>query len=1005
MPQSPNSPQSITSRPEVPTPGRQVFSQPQERPVDTYAAPQQDSTFHGLLTGLQTFNPALQEYVNLENQKDATQAFKAGTSAGQLSDAGLIDAQTGGIKVPPSSADSRVDPAFNDTFAQGYRNAVGLKIGNQVQTDILSAYQEHKNQDGFDPEKFLHEQVAQHTAGLTDPAIVDQVSKSVATTADSVRKDFAQVQFQRLKETAFGNFSAVADGVLDPTKSLQQMWDGVQQTLEPMRGQMGMMTRPEMADMLLDKINNLSSQAGGRPELFDLFTQFKDPHTGLTLQQMNPKIQSEATRLQHRALEEQNQRIEQAQQTDFFKRTVADEEAASQGQQPDINDFVNRIGPLNQFKSASAALGEYRRLQSMADAAQQNVQAVQSVGSGTAWALDKKDAQAALDTVQQPDVNTLMQVASGKVGGDPSQIPQVQQAIKSIVDITGRSGRSDIANSKLKALIDGTVNAVPPKDGTPSSQFKLAAALYAGMPDQIRSLYFDEKASALYDSYQRDPMGRISPADAMQNAYRAISPEAIKAAKDITSDPQWKTKVASTVSNLTTSRLQHWPIVGWIASAAGYGAAVNEQATDTWAQLELQRYYQRNPNATQDQADQFITGRVRANFVYDQTNRINVQVPDGQASDAAKEAINSYLEKAREKYGVPDEQGFISRKVTGLLGIPPDAHQSVGLIYSKDGNYQLAAFTNGAPIHKLEDVTFSQIMAQAASQKLLSNDERAAMATLYTKLVKDRTATTQDLVDNAEVLAKAANLKQINDLMRERISAVREGAFEAGIRNLVQFSASPASFAGLAGSRLTGQGSKIQVNQASSFMASGSLSAALTAMGEGLVLKATPDPNPKAGNNIGYGYNLNANAGTIAEDFRRAGIPATSIDGIKAGTVQITPEQAARLLEVSLPRYEARAKQAVDAVDPNLWPALSMPQKAALTDVSYQVGDVGQFHKALGALARKDVAGFQDALKVTYLDKDGNRREDVRRNNLRALMVSGPIAFYNGIKEAARSSR
>ncbi|HIH2750054.1 TPA: hypothetical protein ACYLN4_005854 [Burkholderia lata] len=1005
MPQSPNSPLSITSRPDVPVTGRQVFAQPQERPVDTYAAPQQDSTLHGLLTGLQAFNPALQEYVNLENQKDATQAFKAGTSAGQLSDAGLIDAQTGGIKVPPPSADSRVDPAFNDTFAQGYRNAVGLKIGNQVQTDILSAYQEAKNQDGFDPEKFLHEQVSQHTAGLTDPAIVDQVSKSVATTADSVRKDFAQVQFQRLKETAFGNFSAVADGVLDPTKSLQQMWDGVQQTLEPMRGQMGMMTRPEMADMLLDKINNLSSQAGGRPELFDLFTQFKDPHTGLTLQQMNPKIQSEATRLQHRALEEQNQRIEQAQQTDFFKRTVADEEAASQGKQPDINDFVNRIGPLNQFKSASAALGEYRRLQSMADSALQNRQAMYAVSTGTAWALDKKDAQAALDAVQEPAVQALTGAASSMQAGDFSRNPVVQQALSAIIHSTSQSGRSDLANSKLKGLIDGTVNAEPPRGGEPSAQFNIAAALYGGLPDQIRSLYFDEKAATVFDSYYRDRSTGISPADAMQSAYRAISPEAVKAAKEITSDQQWKQRVASTVSNLTTSRLQHWPIVGWIASAAGYGAAVNEQAVDTWAQLELQRYYQRNPNATQDQADQYITGRVRSNFVYDQTNRINVQVPDGQASDAAKDAINSYLEKAREKYGVPDEQGFVSRKVTGLLGIPPDAHESVGLVYSKDSNYQLVRFVNGAPVHKLEDVTFGQIMAQAASQKLLSNDERAAMSTLYTKLVKDRTATTQDLVDNAEVLAKATNLKQINDLMRERINAVREGAFEAGIKNLVQFPVSQASFAGLSGSRLTGQGSKIQVNQAGSFLGGGNFSAALTAMGEGLVLKATPDPNPKAGNNIGYGYNLNANAGTIAEDFRRAGIPATSIDGIKNGSVQITPEQAARLLEVSLPRYEARAKQAVDAVDPNLWSALSMPQKAALTDVSYQVGDVGQFHKALGALARKDIAGFNDALNVTYLDKDGNRREDVRRNNLRALMVSGPVAFYNGIKEAARSSR
>ncbi|KWF92303.1 hypothetical protein WL95_19050 [Burkholderia cepacia] len=979
MPQSPNSPQSITSRPEVPVTGRQAFSQPQERPVDTYAAPQQDATLHGLITGLQTFNPALQEYVNLENQKDATQAFKAGTSAGQLSDAGLIDAQTGGIKVPPPSADSRVDPAFNDTFAQGYRNAVGLKIGNQVQTDILSAYQEHKNQDGFDPEKFLHEQVAQHTAGLTDPAIVDQVSKSVATTADSVRKDFAQVQFQRLKETAFGNFSAVADGVLDPTKSLQQMWDGVQQTLEPMRGQMGMMTRPEMADMLLDKINNLSSQAGGRPELFDLFTQFKDPHTGLTLQQMNPKIQSEATRLQHRALEEQNQRIEQAQQTDFFKRTVADEEAASQGKQPDINDFVNRIGPLNQFKSASAALGEYRRLQSMADAAQQNVQAVQSVGSGTAWALDKKDAQAALDTVQQPDVNTLMQVASGKVGGDPSQIPQVQQAIKSIVDITGRSGRSDIANSKLKALIDGTVNAVPPKDGTPSSQFKLAAALYAGMPDQIRSLYFDEKASNVFGSYVQQRSSGVDDSQAYHSSYQTVSPEAQKMAKEITSDPQWKAKVAKEVSGLTTGLLQRLWIVGRLFG----GEPQNEEATSAWARLQLHDYYMRNPTASSDQAKTWIQQQVQTNFVYDPVNKVDLQVPPNQANDQTQEAVTAFLEKARDKYG---------------------EDVSPGLIYGKDGKYALSAFINGAPVHKLEDVTFDQIIKQHSYSKLLSPDERGAMAALKQKL-GNGTATSQDLIDNSELLAKATNLNQISDVTRGQIMKVRDGAFTGALGNVFNFPTMPTSFAGLSGSRLTGQGSKMQIKQADQFLGSANWSASLIAMGEGLVLKATPDPNPKAGNNIGYGYNLNANAGTIGEDFRRAGIPATSIDGIKNGSVQITPEQAARLLEVSVPRYEERARQAVESVNPGLWTMINKNQKAALTDVAYQVGDVGQFHKAIGALARKDIAGFNDALKVTYLDKDGNRREDQRRNNLRSLMINGISAWTQGLLEANRTAQ
>jgi hypothetical protein len=885
-----------------------------------------------------------------------------------------------------------VDPAFTDTFSQGYRNAVGLKIGNQVQTDILSAYQEHKNQDGFDPEKFLHEQVSQHTAGLTDPAIVDQVSKSVATTADSVRKDYAQVQFQRLKETAFGNFSAVADGVLDPTKNLQQMWDGVQQTLEPMRGQMGMMTRPEMADMLLDKINNLSSQAGGRPELFDLFTQFKDPHTGLTLQQMNPKIQSEATRLQHRALEEQNQRIEQAQQTDFFKRTVADEEAASQGKQPDINDFVNRIGPLNQFKSASAALGEYRRLQGMADSALQAQQAVRAVSTGTAWALGQKEAQAALDSIQEPAVRAMLGAASAVESGDFSRVPVVEQAVDQIIRTTSLSGRSDIANSKLKALIDGTVNAAPTSEGQISRQFRIAASLYAHLPDQMRALYFDEKASNLFRTYTKQVAAGVSDGTAYETAYRTLSPEAQKRANELTSDPQWKTQVAKDVSGLTTGLLQRVWIVGRLFG----GSPQNEEATSTWARLQLHDYYLRNPSATQDQAKAWIQQQVQSNFVYDSVNKMDLQVPPNQANERTQEAIANYLEKARDQ-----ERGKSGEDV------------SPGLIYGRDGKYTLAAFVNGAPVHKLADVTFSQIMQETADTKLLTKDERAAMSMLHQKLVTN-TATSQDLIENSAVLAKAYNLNQINDTMRGQIAKVREGAFNGALSNVFNFPTTPASFAGLSGSRLTGQGSKIQVKQAEDFLfsvnrlnplESTSLAASLTAMGEGLVLKATSDPNPKAGLNVGYGYNLRANDATIGEDFRRAGIPTDRIDGIKAGTVQITPEQAARLLEVSLPRYEQRAKQAVDAARPGLWYTISAGQRAALTDVAYQVGDVSQFQKAIGALARKDITGFNDALKVTYLADDGTRREDQRRNNLRSLMINGISAWTQGLAEAKRTAK
>ncbi|WP_250537437.1 hypothetical protein [Caballeronia sp. AZ10_KS36] len=644
-----------------------------------------------------------------------------------------------------------------------------------------------------------------------------------------------------------------------------------------------------------------------------MFSQFKDPNTGLTLLEMNPKLEPEVTRMRDHATKEQNERVEQAQQGDYFKRTVADEDAASSGKQPDIQDFIQRIGPLNQFKTATAALSEYRRLQGMADKAQGDAQAVQMVGNGTAWALDKKTAQGALDAAQQADVNTLMQVATGQTGGDPASLPAVQQAIKSITDITGRSGRSDLANSNLKALIDGTTNAIPTKDGGVSGQFRLAAALYGGLPDQLRSLYFDEKASSLFENYQRDRKAGIDEATAYGNAYRSISPEAIKAAKEITSDPKWRQEVASTVANLTTSRLQHWPVIGWAASAMGYGGAVNETAVDTWAQLGLSKYYQRNPNATRDEADRYIQNRVMSNFVYDQTNRINVQVPEGQASEAAKDAISDYIAKAKERYGVEDGPGMLTRAADSVLGLPQQASQSVGLIYSKDGRYQLAMFVNGAPIHKLEDVTFDQIMQQHGAEKVLSQDERAGMADLKAKLSAG-TATTQDLIGNAAVLAKASNLKQINPEMQSQIDRVREAAFKDATGKLFDIpNPGPNGFSGLAGSRLTGQGSKMQFSQSKAMLDQGDLASALTAAGEGLVLKATQDPNPDAGANLGFGYNLKANAANISEDFRRAGIPASSIEGIKAGRVQITPEQATRLLQASLPRYTERARQAVEA--------------------------------------------------------------------------------------------
>jgi GH24 family phage-related lysozyme (muramidase) len=988
----PNNTQQITQRGQG-SPGQQAATfQPQERTIDTYSgAGQNDPTLMGLVDGLKAFNPELQRYTQLKEQAAAGDAFRAGTAQGELADASLTDAQTGGIKVPPPEDSYKVDPAFSQTFAAGYRNSVGLKIGSQVQTDILSAYAENKNKDGFDPEQFLHEQVPQHTAGLSDPAIVEQVAKSVADTSKHIRTDYAQVQFTRLKETANGNISAALDSVMSPTANPADIYKGIISTVEPLRGQLGTMTRPELWDSALDKITDLSRKAGGRPELFDVFDQ-KDPNTGLTPLQMNPKLQSEVTRMRSRAEEEQNKRIEQGQQVDFFKTRQSEEDAAGEGKVPSLDDIAHRIGPLGMFKSGSEASSYLDHLQGIADKAQDGLAAITAINNGQGWGLSKDAYSKGMDAKLQGPVGVLMGAATSTQGGDLTKSPDVQVALQTIVQATARSGRSDIPNPKLKGLVDGTVHALPTKDGQPSSQFNTAAALYGGLPDQIRSAYFDEKAQTLFSSYKSQVDSGVDAATAYQNAYRSISPEAQKAAELRMQDPKWKAEVAKTVKDITVDFANKIPLVGRLFG----GTPENTQAAEGWAVVQANDYYKRNPNATPDQAKAWLQEQYKSTHVFDPVNKIDVEVPPQRASDQTAEALSAYTEKMQAKYGSDDLK--------------------VALTGYKDGSYQLGLFRNGQYVGTANpNVSFDQIIKDHSYTKAFSPDEQAGMAALTDKLNKG-TATSQDLIDNSTVLAKARSLGLVNDSVLGKIKDVQKKTFDGALSNAFNLPADPklgngwffndkSDFSGLNGSRLTGQGSAMQVKQADQFLGSGNLTASMIAMGEGLVLKATDDPNPKSGKNIGYGYSLNANADNIAEDFRRAQIPMSSLEGIKSGKVQITPEQAARLLEVTAPRYEQRAKEAVEAAHPGLWTMVSAGQKAALADVAYQVGDVGQFKKAITALANKDLAGFQDALKVTYSDKDGNRQEDVRRNKLRNLMINGTSSWSQGLLEASRTAQ
>jgi GH24 family phage-related lysozyme (muramidase) len=173
--------------------------------------------------------------------------------------------------------------------------------------------------------------------------------------------------------------------------------------------------------------------------------------------------------------------------------------------------------------------------------------------------------------------------------------------------------------------------------------------------------------------------------------------------------------------------------------------------------------------------------------------------------------------------------------------------------------------------------------------------------------------------------------------------------------------------------------------------------ASLITMGEGVALQAYEDPAKGAGRNIGMGYNLKANAATVDQDLKQAKVPAERIEGVKNGTVQLTPDQAVRLLKLTLPRYEKQVRNTAEAAAPGLWDTkLTQREKAVMIDVAYQVGSTDQFKKAWAAAARGDMQAFADEVKVSYTDHSGQRREDTRRNNLRASMLAG-LAHWDAV--------
>lgn len=954
------------------------------RPVDTFVAPAVDGDMAGLLEGLSALNPAVARLANVTDAKDSEAAYRAGQQAGLEPTA---------PNQAPESMPDRVVPAFKDNFALGYRESIGAKLSAESTEALMAGYNAERLKPSFNAESFIAEFQSKELAGVNDPVVRDALLKALPGSIKAIRQDAREVQMARLKENTISSNAAslrsAVSGDQDPTTMHASMLGWME--MAGGKNSSGFQSKVELMQMAFTQVQALSTAAGGDPAVFSVFDiPFPAGHdqAGKTMSDLNAGLKDNIESARKLATAQRDARIKQGMETQFYAQDLKWQQAAESGNLPPAAEFAQHIGPGKMFANGAAAFAKYESLRSASAKVKDLTTAVSFIGAGEAWklaGLPKDVRDAAMNQVTGPMVAALLQNSPGSQGANPVAF---KAAVESLVKVHAGAG-ADMHSAQLKAMMDSVKAAAPAKGAAPSQTFLNAAAVYKSLPANLRGLYASEDSQAILEQYNSGLASGLDAATAVGQAYTAVAPETKEAAAKWAKDPANEDAVRGWAKNLPTSWLRDTFGAKWMGT---YPA--NESVMQDWAFSQAKAWKLRNPNGDEGQLKSYIKAETEQRWLYDKVTNKVIEVPRGRTGE--------HYEKV-----VGETTSALSTDAVRLYG----EGTSTSLIKDASGDsYTVIAYPRGGghPV-VMGQTSLSEMEAKFTQQNSLSPEERSAFGPLQLKLRKG-TITAEELAANDGLIRKAKAAKWLDGSEVSRMESINRTASQA---LFAQPAANPPQmFPPMAGSLnmnvidAAPKAGGAKARLAAAFHQEGDATAALVTMGEGVVLRASPDPATGAGNNIGIGYNFKGRGSRVAADFAKAKIPndEASITAIKEGRMAISEEQAQRLLKAVLPEYKEIARKAVEARAAGLWDRLPEHQRAVLTDVAYQVGDVTQFKTALGHLIAGKVDDFGAALKVRYRKgADGAYVADDPRNNLRSLMLSqGSQLFMTTINEASR---
>ena len=924
------------------------------------ALPAPNAELQGLVEGLSALNPALAQFAQQRAAEGHRDAALEGAAAAQRAEAPR-DALTGA----PLSVPSGVPPAYGESFLGAMREGLAQRTAVQNKLEAAKEYFNVKDDDGFNVTQWLAEKRQGALAGITDPRAQAIIGQHFTQLEADIAQEAERERIKRAEEVKVETASLWAADMFTPDLDSKRLYENFGVFQE--RAKALHITKKEASQYLLLQLTGQSSKLGGAPELFEVF-DVKDAE-GYSLGERNPALAAHVAQAKEAAKRHRDGALQKANEHANAKilaryETDIDDNPASVTMDRLLNDFTE-FGALGSAKEVASMWG---RAQDKLRAQAGTQQLATFFDKGELWRLEPGQQNKIMDARMGGLIEELSAANRdndlGRVAGIGARVLQLHT-----------KGGATVPFDQLKGFVKHLVTTLPDKEG-PNTAFGAAAELYkalSGAP-QYRSEYFGDDVSKVLDGYIAASNAGTDSKTAYVQAYQAVSPEAKKAAEDYVNTPEFKKRMAGEARKWVEGS-SRWPRI-----LGGNGRPENVSVVGAAVSTEMRSWRARNPFATDEQAEDYAEQWTAKNFVLDTTSNVAVKMPPGYSAPAVQEALSAFSAEAAKRLA---------------LGSRTDVHWVVQYVPVGDqGDYHAVAF-NGSASQVIGPVSLRTLLAAQRAKKVLSEQENAALGAMRAGLRSGQLPAI-----DPQLLAKAEALGVLRADERRTYKDAAQRQLMDRLNGIPKMTLGQPSFDNL--QFVPGRGNKVDnaltARVARELMADTrmgmtayhqSYAASLISMGEGVMLETYEDPAQGAGRNIGMGYNLTANAATAPADLKRAGVPDERIREVLDGKRRLEPDQAKRLLLVALPRYEKQVQEVAEATSPGLWNRMTPAQKAVMIDVAWQVGSADKFKQAWGALAANDMPRFADETKVFYTDRSGAKKEDTRRNNLRASMLAG----------------